>query len=154
MKRILIGVVALLCFLSVKGQESFLGKSEQAIKDSLYKANYVMQVRKQIAATVVQLDFEYFDTGKHGDYEKRGTKDQIPNNTTPTATLTCIVEGGVCTRYIVGYMPDDVPAILKYLNRKYKNTEKDHWVDAKGFLEADAYTANDVFAIEFKRVEN
>jgi hypothetical protein len=154
MKRLQLLLVALLCVSAASAQQSFLGKGEKFIKDSLYKNNYVILGRRVIAANTVQLDFGYFDTSKLNDHKKASAEGQdIPNDYTPTATLTCIVESEICTRYIIGYKQADVASILNYLNTKYKKTENDHWEDAKGQFQADTYPLNDLFAVEFKKMD-
>jgi len=144
-----------MCFFAANAQRSFLGKGEIFIKDSLYKNSYVVLKRQLIATNTIQIDFGYFESGKFTNQQKLQTAAdlEIPNHYTPTATLTCIIENGVCTRYIIGCRQNDVQTVLTYLNNKYKKTDANHWVDAKGVLEADAYPQDDLFAVEFKKTD-
>ena len=153
-RRVALLVLIMTGFLSASAQRSFLGRGENFIKDSLYKNSFVILSRRLIATNTIQVDFGYFETSKYGDHKRSPEADlDIPNDKTPTATLTCIIENEVCTRYIIGYKQVDVPAVLTYLNTRYKKTDTNHWVDAKGVFEADAYPQDDIFAIEFKKTD-
>jgi len=156
MKRSTVLVFFLIyCLLTAKAQESYLGKTQKEIKNILYQNNYVLLGNVVPLGDAIQMNFGYFDTSKSGDYDKNHAKiNDIPDNTTPTATLSCIMEHDTCVKYIVGYMPENVPKILEYLNKKYKKTYNNHWVDQKGLYEAGAYKIGEAFAIEFTKIDN